>query len=169
MQNHWEKAKKAKKAKYLGECGWEPSIWHFRMRFCFFCSGDDVFKSYFEENVGLTGRGGHSYMLAPPHCWTNLITRATKAKSHAEVPNVGSHLHSPEYFVFFVFCVFSQWFCMVIKWDLCFVWFCCFSCSFALFYLWDAVGCPHDQKWLPINLSVGLGNEIIVFSIWCCV
>ena len=31
-----------------------------------FYSGDDVFKSYFEENVGLTGRGGHSYMLAPP-------------------------------------------------------------------------------------------------------
>ena len=30
-----------------------------------FCSGDDVFKSYFEENVGPTGRGGHSYMLPP--------------------------------------------------------------------------------------------------------
>ena len=31
-----------------------------------FCSGDDVFKSYFEENVGLTRRGGQSYMLAHP-------------------------------------------------------------------------------------------------------
>ena len=30
---------------------------------------------------------------------------------------------------------------------------------------WDAVGCPHDQKWLPINLGVGLANEIIVYSI----
>ena len=88
MQNHCEKAKKAKKAKYSGECRWEPTIWHFRMRFCFFCSGDDVFKSYFEENLGLTGRGGHSYILAPsPPCWTNIITRAKKAKSQAEVPN----------------------------------------------------------------------------------
>ena len=37
---------------------------------------------------------------------------------------VGSHLHSPEYFGFFVFFAFSQWFCMVIRWDLCFVCFC---------------------------------------------
>ena len=71
--------------------------------FVFFYSGDDVFKSYFEENVGLTGRGGHSYMLAPPPCWTNIITRAKKAKSHAEVQNVSFHLHSPEYFVFLFF------------------------------------------------------------------
>ena len=53
----------------------------------------------------------------------DIITRAKKAKSHAEVPNVGSHLHSPEYFSCFVVLVFSQWFCMVIKWDLCFVCF----------------------------------------------
>ena len=132
----------------------------------FFCSGDDVFKSFFQENVGLKGRGGHSYMLAPPPpCWTNIITRAKKAKSHAEVPNVGSHLHSPEYFAFFAFLLVLNGFAWLSNGTFALFVFFAFLMVLHYSHLWDAVGCPHDQKWLPINLSVGLGNEIIVFSI----
>ena len=79
--------------------------------------------------------------------------------------NLGSHLHSPEYFVFLFFLLFLNGFAWLSNGI--FALFALFAFLVVLHYshLWDAVGCPHDQKWLPINLSVGLANEIIVYSI----
>ena len=81
--NHAKPSRKNKKTEkgYSGECRWEPTIWRFRMRFSFFCSGDDV---------GPT--------MPSPSCQTDIlfkirhediITRAKKTKSHAEAPNCG--------------------------------------------------------------------------------
>ena len=39
------KSKKNKKSKVFRRMQVGAYIWHFRMRFCFFSSGDDVFKS----------------------------------------------------------------------------------------------------------------------------
>ena len=83
-------------------------IWHFRMRFCFFSSGDDV---------GPT-RGGASIQLCPPlpvrptfSSKYDLKTSSPEQKKQnlmRKCQMVGSHLHSPEYFVFLCFCFFSM-------------------------------------------------------------
>ena len=61
-----------------------------------FCSSDDVSNSDFQEKVGPTGGGGHSDMLAPPRVGptSSPEQKAKKAKSHAELTNLGYVLHS---------------------------------------------------------------------------
>ena len=104
-------------------------IWHFRMRFCFFSSGDDV---------GPTRGGGLAYSYGLPFCQTDIlfkirledvITRAKKTKCHAEVP---SGRLPPAFSVILCcfFCFFSMVFhcyemgpllCLLL---LLFSWFC---------------------------------------------
>ena len=81
------KSKKTKTSKVFRRMQVGAYIWHFRMRFCFFSSGDDV--------VPTKGKGQHIAMPSPS-CQTDILfkirledilTRAKKAKSHAEVPN----------------------------------------------------------------------------------
>ena len=75
---------------------------------------------------------------------------------------VGSHLHSPEYFAFFAFLAFSQWFCMVIKWDLCFVCFSGFS-QWVGPHLYSPVGSRGSGKsrlhWSIVRQSVLSGKN----------
>ena len=94
------------------------------------------------------GRGYHIAMPSPS-CQTDILVKMLKKQNlMRKCQTVGSHLHSPEYFAFFVFLFFLNGFAW-LSYGI-FALFAFFAFLMGLHYphLWDAVSCRRDQKWL---------------------